>query len=58
VIDGKVMRTGSANFSTSAERYSQQNDLIIQRNPEAASHFENMFGPLWSEAEPAEGAAR
>jgi phosphatidylserine/phosphatidylglycerophosphate/cardiolipin synthase-like enzyme len=34
-IDGEVLRTGSANFSTSGER-AQDNDLIVIRNTGAA----------------------
>ena len=35
-IDGEVLRTGSANFSTSGEN-AQDNDLIVIRDPAAAA---------------------
>jgi phosphatidylserine/phosphatidylglycerophosphate/cardiolipin synthase-like enzyme len=53
-VDGAVVRSGSANFSTSAERYEQTNDLVILRSPETAARFETMFSQLWDEAQAAE----
>ena len=48
-IDGEVLRTGSANFSTSGEQ-SQDNDLIVIRNEGSAAkfdaHFEHMSDRL------------
>ena len=41
-IDGGVLRTGSANFSTSGEN-AQDNDLIVIRDPTAAAKFEAHF---------------
>ena len=38
-IDGEVLRTGSANFSTSGEN-AQDNDLIVIRDPGAAAKFD------------------
>ncbi len=37
-IDGTLLRTGSANFSTSGEN-AQDNDLIVIRDPGAAAKF-------------------
>jgi phosphatidylserine/phosphatidylglycerophosphate/cardiolipin synthase-like enzyme len=50
-IDGAVLRTGSANFSTSGER-SQDNDLIVIHEAVAAAKFEVHFERMWDAAEP------
>ena len=50
-IDGKVLRTGSANFSTSGEK-AQDNDLIVIRDTGAAARFEAHFERMWDAAEP------
>ena len=44
-IDGKVLRTGLANFSTSGEN-AQENDLIVIRDPGIAA-FEAHFERMW-----------
>src|SRR5271165_1798958 len=46
-IDGALLRTGSANFSTSGEN-AQDNDLIVIRDPTAAAKFEAHFGRMWT----------
>ena len=50
-IDGTLLRTGSANFSTSGEN-AQDNDLIVIRDPAVAAKFEAHFGRMWTEAQP------
>ena len=50
-IDGQVLRTGSANFSTSGEN-AQDNDLIVIRDPGAATKFEAHFERMWDAALP------
>jgi phosphatidylserine/phosphatidylglycerophosphate/cardiolipin synthase-like enzyme len=45
-VDGKVLRTGSANFSRSGLR-DQDNDLVIVRSPEACARFETKFTKAW-----------
>jgi phosphatidylserine/phosphatidylglycerophosphate/cardiolipin synthase-like enzyme len=50
-IDGALLRTGSANFSTSGEN-AQDNDLIVIRDPDAAAKFEAHFVGMWDVAEP------
>lgn len=50
-IDGEVLRTGSANFSTSGE-HAQDNDLIVIRDAKAAAKFEAHFERMWDAAQP------
>ena len=50
-IDGAVLRTGSANFSTSGEN-AQDNDLIVIRDAGATAKFEAHFERMWDAAEP------
>ena len=49
-IDGKILRTGSANFSPSGETQ-QDNDLIIIPSAEAARQFEQNFETIWTRSE-------
>ncbi len=44
-VDGKVLRSGSANFTRSAGR--QDNDLIVERDPVAVEAFEADFNAMW-----------
>jgi phosphatidylserine/phosphatidylglycerophosphate/cardiolipin synthase-like enzyme len=50
-IDGEVVRTGSANFSTSGEN-AQDNDLVVIREAGAAARFDAHFERMWDAAEP------
>ncbi len=50
-IDGQVLRTGSANFSTSGE-HQQDNDLVIIRDAGAAAKFDAHFERMWDAAQP------
>ena len=50
-IDGQLLRTGSANFSTSGE-HQQDNDLVIVRNAGVAAKFDAHFERMWDAAEP------
>ena len=50
-IDGRVLRTGSANFSTSGEN-AQDNDLIVIRDAGTAAKFDAHFERMWDAAEP------
>jgi phosphatidylserine/phosphatidylglycerophosphate/cardiolipin synthase-like enzyme len=50
-IDGELLRTGSANFSTSGERQ-QDNDLIVIRDAKAAAQFDAHFERMWDAAQP------
>jgi len=46
-VDGRVLRSGSANFSVSGEIY-QDNDLIVIESPRMAARFREAFERLWS----------
>jgi phosphatidylserine/phosphatidylglycerophosphate/cardiolipin synthase-like enzyme len=48
-IDGRLLRTGSANFSASGEKQ-QDNDLIILESQEAAVAFKHKFEAMWTGA--------
>jgi phosphatidylserine/phosphatidylglycerophosphate/cardiolipin synthase-like enzyme len=50
-IDGRILRTGSANFSTSGEN-AQDNDLIVIRDATAAAKFDAHFERMWDAAKP------
>jgi phosphatidylserine/phosphatidylglycerophosphate/cardiolipin synthase-like enzyme len=50
-IDGRLLRTGSANFSSSGERQ-QDNDLIVIRDAKAAAQFDVHFERMWDAARP------
>lgn len=46
-VDGKFVRTGSANFSPTGEKR-QDNDLIVLRDPTSIQRFQANFNTLWS----------
>jgi phosphatidylserine/phosphatidylglycerophosphate/cardiolipin synthase-like enzyme len=50
-IDGRLLRTGSANFSTSGERQ-QDNDLVVIRDAKAVAKFDAHFERMWDAAQP------
>ncbi len=50
-VDGEVLRTGSANFSTSGEN-TQDNDLVVIRDAAAAAKFDARFQRMWEDAQP------
>jgi phosphatidylserine/phosphatidylglycerophosphate/cardiolipin synthase-like enzyme len=52
-VDGQTLRTGSENFSHSAP--TQDNDMIVIRDPKAAAQFEVHFAAMWQAAVPANG---
>jgi phosphatidylserine/phosphatidylglycerophosphate/cardiolipin synthase-like enzyme len=45
-IDGIVLRSGSANFTRSGLRR-QDNDLIVDRDPDDVKAFEIDFNDMW-----------
>jgi phosphatidylserine/phosphatidylglycerophosphate/cardiolipin synthase-like enzyme len=45
-VDGRILRTGSANFSAGAEKR-QDNDLLIIRDPSAIASFRAKFEEMW-----------
>jgi phosphatidylserine/phosphatidylglycerophosphate/cardiolipin synthase-like enzyme len=50
-IDGRLLRTGSANFSASGLKR-QDNDLIVIESPEAAEAFKRNFEAIWTQGRP------
>jgi phosphatidylserine/phosphatidylglycerophosphate/cardiolipin synthase-like enzyme len=50
-IDGRMLRTGAANFSASGEKR-QDNDLIVIESAEAAAAFEHSFDERFATGEP------
>lgn len=50
MVDGSVLRTGSANFSPSGLKR-QDNDLVILHDGDAVSRFERDFEYLWNRPE-------
>jgi len=46
VVDGKLLRTGSANFSASGLKH-QDNDLIALTDPHFVRAFEDKFEAMW-----------
>ncbi|GLS20111.1 phospholipase D [Labrys miyagiensis] len=46
-VDGQALRTGSANFSLSGEKF-EDNDLILIPSVSAAAHFTQNFEGMWS----------
>jgi phosphatidylserine/phosphatidylglycerophosphate/cardiolipin synthase-like enzyme len=49
-VDGRVLRTGSANFSVSGGEF-QDNDLILIESREAVAQFEDVFERLWTRSD-------
>jgi phosphatidylserine/phosphatidylglycerophosphate/cardiolipin synthase-like enzyme len=50
-IDGRVLRTGSANLSASGLKQ-QDNDVVIVRDPAPTERFTARFEKLWAAAKP------
>jgi phosphatidylserine/phosphatidylglycerophosphate/cardiolipin synthase-like enzyme len=50
-IDDALVRTGSANFSSSGENQ-QDNDLVVIRDPDITARFEAHFNRMWSAGQP------
>jgi len=59
LVDGRILRTGSANWSPPGEgawcsrgerlhRDQQDNNLFLTEDPEEVRHFERLFRRLWS----------
>ena len=47
VVDRRLLRTGSANFSYSGERY-QDNDVVLVESPALAASFTKAFEQMWT----------
>ena len=50
VFDGKMVETGSFNWTTSADRYNFENALFIS-DPAVAARYESEFERIWEQAE-------
>ena len=48
-IDGRLLRTGSANWSPTGLKR-QDNDVLYESSPEAAEQFERKFEEMWVKA--------
>ncbi|SDR06060.1 PLD-like domain-containing protein [Rhizobiales bacterium GAS191] len=48
-VDGKVLRTGSANFTVSGLKR-EDDDLVVIRDPAAIATFEQTFETMWRRA--------
>jgi phosphatidylserine/phosphatidylglycerophosphate/cardiolipin synthase-like enzyme len=46
-VDGRILRSGSANMSIGGEKY-QDNDVVFLASVSAAKGFENNFDRIWS----------
>jgi phosphatidylserine/phosphatidylglycerophosphate/cardiolipin synthase-like enzyme len=50
-VDGRLLRTGAANFSASGLKR-QDNDLVVIEDAEAAAEFRRHFETIFAESEP------
>ncbi|MFT4097530.1 MAG: phospholipase D-like domain-containing protein [Rhodoblastus sp.] len=50
LIDRRMLRTGSANFSYSGERF-QDNDVLLLESPALAGAFARNFESIWARAD-------
>ncbi len=48
-IDGRLLRTGSANWSPTGLKR-QDNDVLYESSPEAVAQFERKFEEMWAKA--------
>ena len=49
-VDGRFVRSGSANFSPTGEKR-QDNDLIILRDADSVRNFQSNFNAIWNRAD-------
>ena len=54
-VDGRWLRTGSANFSWSGERR-QDNDILVIDSPDAAQAFARHFDVIWARRDNSEAS--
>lgn len=54
-IDGRLLRTGSANWSATGLKR-QDNDVLYETNAQAVESFERTFESMWSRANNADAA--
>ena len=48
-VDGRLLRTGSANWSPTGLKR-QDNDVLYESSPQAAERFERKFEEMWAKA--------
>jgi phosphatidylserine/phosphatidylglycerophosphate/cardiolipin synthase-like enzyme len=49
IFDGKLVETGSYNWTTSASSYNYENAIMI-RNPQVSARYEEEFARIWAQA--------
>ncbi len=55
LVDRRTLRTGSANFSYSGERF-QDNDVVLLESPALAGAFARNFETIWARTDNREAA--
>ena len=56
VIDGKILETGSFNYSAQAANKNAENVLVLRNAPQIAAQYEKEWQRLWDEAQALEAA--
>jgi phosphatidylserine/phosphatidylglycerophosphate/cardiolipin synthase-like enzyme len=51
VCDGRLVETGSFNYTNGAIKRNAENVLVLWNNPNAAEQYEKEFNRLWDQAE-------
>lgn len=52
VIDGVTTQTGSANYTSSAEKRNAENVIVVHNHPATAYAYQQEFNRLWHESIP------
>ena len=51
IVDGKILQTGSFNYSQAAENNNAENVLIISDNTKVVKQYTQKWLELWNEAQ-------
>lgn len=51
VVDGRIVQTGSFNYTKSAERRNAENVMVIRNNPHLAGKYLQNWQKLWDEGD-------